>query len=67
MLPETELDAIGRQRLADRLADRARLAREHVVAGFDERDRRAQARERLCHLDADGPGAEHQQPLAGSR
>ena len=60
--PEAQLDAVGGQRLADRLADRARLAREHVFAGSDERDRGAQACDRLRHLDADRPGAEDEQP-----
>ena len=63
MLPEPQLDAVRGQRLADGLAERARLTGEHVLAGFDECDRRAQACERLGQLDADGPAAEHEQPL----
>ena len=35
---------------------------EHVVRALDERHRGAHARERLRHLDAHGPAAEHEQP-----
>jgi hypothetical protein len=61
VLPEVQHDAVGGQRLADRLAERSRLARKHVIAALHERDGRAQPRHRLGHLDADRPGAEHEQ------
>ena len=38
------------------------LAREHVSAALDEHDLAAEATDRLRHLDADRPAAEHQQP-----
>ena len=59
---EGELDPVPAQHLAERLAQRRRLAGQHPVAAGDERDLAAEPADRLRHLDADRPAAEHQQP-----
>ena len=61
---ERELDAVATQHLAERLAQRLGLAGQHVAGAPDERHLTAQTAHRLGHLDADGPGAEHEQPCA---
>src|SRR5262249_39875140 len=52
---------VGTQDLAKRLAERRRLAGQYPGRTLDQRDLSAQAAHRLCHLDADGPGAEDEQ------
>ena len=59
---ERELDAVAAQHLAERLAQRRRLARKHVLASLDEHHLAAEAAHGLRHLDADRAAAEHQQP-----
>ena len=58
---EHELDAVAAQDLAERLAQRRGLAREHVLAALDQRDLAAEAAHGLRQLDADRPAAEHEQ------
>ena len=66
-LAEAELDR--RRRRAPRRARRraVRLAREDVIHALHHRHGGAHARHRLRHLDADRPGAEHQQPRGAPR
>ena len=62
VLAEVELDPVRRERRAERVAERLRLARQHVVHALDERDRSAQAVHGLRHLDSDRAAAQHEQP-----
>ncbi len=59
---ERELDAVAAQDLAERLAQRRGLARQHVLGALDERHLAAEAAHGLRHLDADRAAAEHEQP-----
>ena len=59
---ECELDPVAAQHLAERLAERRGLAREHVRGALDERDLAAEAAHGLRQLDADRAAAEHEQP-----
>ena len=45
MLAEVQLDALGGERLAERLAQRLGLARKDVIHALDQGDRRAHARD----------------------
>src|SRR6266511_5451893 len=65
VLAEAQLDPVGGEDLAKRLAERARLARQQVILALDERDLRAEAADRLGELDPDGPPAQHEQPPRG--
>ena len=60
--PEHELDSVPAQRLTQRLAQRRRLAREHVLGRLDERHLAAQTTHDLCELDTGRPASEHEQP-----
>ena len=57
-----QLDAVGGERLGERLAERRGLAGEQALRALDDRDRGAHARERLAELEPDGSAAEHEQP-----
>ena len=59
---EDELDAVAPQDLAERLAERRRLACEHVLGALDERNLAAEPAHGLGHLDADRAAAEDEQP-----
>ncbi len=59
MLAEHQLDAVGAQGLAQRLAEGRRLARENVVGTLHERHLGAHAAHGLRHLHAHRPAAEH--------
>ena len=61
MHAERKLDAVAPQDLAERLAERRGLARQHVLGALDERHLAAEAAHGLRHLDADRPAAEHEQ------
>ena len=52
----------ARQRLRERVAERRRLAGERPVHALDDRDLGAHPGDGLAELDADGAGAEDQQP-----
>ena len=56
-----ELDALAAQNLAERLAQRRRLAGEHVLGHVDDHRLAAEPAHGLRHLDADRPAAEDQQ------
>ena len=58
---EDELDPVAAQDLAERLAQRRGLAREHVPAALDQHDLAAEAPDGLRHLHADRPATEDQQ------
>src|SRR5215211_7040962 len=58
---EDELDAVAAQHLAERLAQRRGLAREHALGAVDEHRLAAEATHGLRQLDADGSGAEDEQ------
>ncbi|HET6774236.1 MAG TPA: hypothetical protein VFH36_13050 [Acidimicrobiales bacterium] len=58
---QDELDAVAAQGLAERFAQRRGLAGEHVVGAVRDGDLAAEAAHGLRHLDADRPGAEHEQ------
>src|SRR6266511_2685542 len=62
VLAEAQLDPVGGEDLAKRLAERARFARQQVILALDERDLRAEAADRLGELDSNGPPAQHEQP-----
>ena len=64
---EDELDAVAAQDLAERLAQRGGLAREHVSAALDEHDLAAEPAYGLRHLDADRAAAEDDQPARDGR
>ena len=59
---EHELDPVAAQRLAERLAQRRGLAREHVLGPLDKRHLATEATHDLRQLDAGGSAAEHEQP-----
>ncbi len=64
--PEVQLDAVGPQRLGQRVAERRRLARQQPVGALDDRDLGAHPPDGLAELDPDRAAAEDQQP-AGDR
>ena len=53
--PKQRLDPVGGERLAERLAQRLRLARQHVVHALDERHRGAHARTAWAISTPTGP------------
>ena len=57
-----DLDPVAVQHLAERIAERRRLAGQDVRAALDDRDLAAEAAHGLRQLDADRPAAEHEQP-----
>ena len=59
---QRELDAVAVQHLAERIAERRGLARQHVPAALDERDLSPEAANSLRHLDPHRPAPEDQQP-----
>jgi hypothetical protein len=59
---EDELDSVATQRLAQRIAQRRRLAREHALGRLDDRHLAAQTTHDLCELDTGRPTSEHDQP-----
>ena len=61
MLAEVELDPVGLECAAQRVAQRLRLARQHVVHALDQRHRGAHAPHGLGHLHAHRPAAQHEQ------
>ena len=62
LLAEAELDPVRGERDAERVAERLRLAREHVVHALDERHGSAHAVDGLRHLDSDRAAAQHHEP-----
>ena len=60
---EHDLDALAAQHLAERLAQRRRLAREHMVGPLHERHRAAAATYHVRQLEPGRPSAEHEQPF----
>ena len=61
MHPEHQLDAVAAQDLAERLAQRRRLAGEHAVGALDEHHLAAEAAHDLGHLDAHRPATQDEQ------
>ncbi len=61
MYAQEQLDAVAAQHLTERLAQRRRLAGQHVPGGLGESDVAAQATHGLGHFGADGSTAEDQQ------
>jgi hypothetical protein len=59
---EGELDAVPAQDLAERLAQRRRLAREQVLPALHDRHLPAEAADGLRHLHPHRPAAQDQQP-----
>ena len=57
-----ELDPVAVQYLAERITERRRLAGQDVRATLDHDDLAAEAANGLCHLHADRPSAEYEQP-----
>jgi hypothetical protein len=64
---QMQLDALGCERVAHRLADRRRLVREHAVGALDDGHGGAHPPQRLAELHADRAGAEHEQPPGNLR
>ena len=60
---EDELDPVAAQRLGERLAERRRLAGEHMRLALDQRDLAAEAAHDLRELEPGRSTAEHDQPL----
>ena len=60
---EPQVDAVGAQGGGQCLAERPRLTWQQMVHALDDRRLRAQAVERLGHLDADRSAAEHDDAL----
>ena len=58
---EDELDVVAAKNLAERLAQRRRLAREDVLGHVDDHRLAPEAANGLGHLDPDRPAAEDQQ------
>ena len=58
VLAEVKLDALGGEHLAERLTQRPRLAREHMVHALDDRHVGAHPPRRLGRLDPDRAGPE---------
>ena len=56
-----ELDAFTAENLAERLAERRRLPREHVIGHVDDRCLAAEPPHRLRQLNADRPAAQDEQ------
>ena len=67
LLAEVELDPVGLERGAQRVAERLRLARQHVVHALHERDRRAEAPDGLRHLHSHRAAAQHEHAGAAPR
>ena len=61
MHPEHQLDSVPAQGLAERLAQRGRLAGKHAVGALDEHRLAAETAHDLRHLDAHRPATEDQQ------
>ena len=66
VLAEHQLDSVPAQRLAERLAERRRLAGKHPVGAFDDDRLAAETPHDLGQLDARRPTAQHQQAARDS-
>jgi hypothetical protein len=64
---EDQFGAVAAQDLAERLAQRRRLADEHVPAALDQGHLAAETTHGLRHLGADGPAAEDDQAARDGR
>ena len=64
---EDELDLVAAQDLAERLAQRRRLAREDVLGHVDDHGLAPEAANRLGHLHPDRPAAEDQEAARNRR
>jgi hypothetical protein len=66
MHPQHQLDPVSAQDLAQRLAQRRRLARKHMPGALHEGDLAIETAHGLRHLDAHRPAAEDQQAARNS-
>ena len=66
MYPEHQLDSVPAQGLAERLAQRRRLAGKHTLGALDEHRLAAETPHDLRNLDACGPATQHEQAAGDS-